>query len=329
VWEIITDPKRIGEWSHETHDGDWIGRSNTAVPGARFSGSNRLGRLKWTRVNQVVEVHPAHHYSWRTVPSALYPDSTLWTITLEPHAEGTEIVQTFEVLRINPIINRLYYLVAPAHRQRQAALTADLADLPIAIHERSRDRGVHCLSFEWGEGENGSAAHRRLVGAPDEDRRQPTIITDRAEGCDSRFAHECVIVRCGQRDQPAQHVVVDDFVFATRPRGHFDHGRVAVVQECEQRDRRIVSSHFGRAPANGSGRIGEAGPQLVGPQRAESVQSAERGAAHRRRRVGEPRARGVRVSHVTGQGDDTSSVGRQRGQARAHFLSKSERVVTA
>lgn len=141
VWEIITDPKRIGEWSHETHDGDWIGRSNTAVPGARFSGSNRLGRLKWTRVNQVVEVHPAHHYSWRTVPSALYPDSTLWTITLEPHAEGTEIVQTFEVLRINPIINRLYYLVAPAHRQREAALTADLRRLADVAELLTSSRG--------------------------------------------------------------------------------------------------------------------------------------------------------------------------------------------
>lgn len=129
VWEIITDPTRIGEWSHETHDGDWIGRSNAAVPGARFSGSNRVGRLTWTRVNQVVEVDRPHHYSWRTVPSALHPDSTLWTITLEPHAAGTEIVQTFEVLRINPITNRLYYLVAPARRERQAALTADLRRL--------------------------------------------------------------------------------------------------------------------------------------------------------------------------------------------------------
>jgi hypothetical protein len=42
---------------------------------------------------------------------------------------GCRITQRFEVLKINPIVDRLFYAFIPAHRDRSAALAADVRDL--------------------------------------------------------------------------------------------------------------------------------------------------------------------------------------------------------
>jgi hypothetical protein len=66
---------------------------------------------------------------WRTVPTPLYPDSTEWTIRLRPTDGGTQIEQTFTVLRAPKVLDIAYGLVIPAHRDRTAALTEDLRRL--------------------------------------------------------------------------------------------------------------------------------------------------------------------------------------------------------
>lgn len=68
---------------------------------------------------------------WRQVsgPTPLYPDSPIWMITLEPVDGGTRIVQRYEVVKLNPIWDRLFYLTTPQHRDRIAALTDDLRRL--------------------------------------------------------------------------------------------------------------------------------------------------------------------------------------------------------
>jgi hypothetical protein len=66
---------------------------------------------------------------WRTVPTGLYPDSTEWRIRLCPADTGTQIEQTFTVLRGPKLLDLLYGLAIPAHRDRTAALTNDLRRL--------------------------------------------------------------------------------------------------------------------------------------------------------------------------------------------------------
>jgi hypothetical protein len=129
VWAIVRDPTRVGEWSHECKLADWMDGATEARAGARFRGRNRLGRARWSRVNEVVEVEDGHAISWRTLPSALYPDSTRWTITVDAVEGGTRIVQSFEVVKINPVADRLFYALIPKHRDRSEALTEDLREL--------------------------------------------------------------------------------------------------------------------------------------------------------------------------------------------------------
>jgi len=129
VWDVVSDVTRVGEWSHECRTAVWLDGATAAIPGARFAGSNRLGRVKWARVNEIVTADAPHELAWRTVPSRMYPDSTEWRIRIEPEGDSTRIVQTFEVLKLTPVIDRLIYLVTPAHRDRLPALADDIRRL--------------------------------------------------------------------------------------------------------------------------------------------------------------------------------------------------------
>jgi len=132
VWEVVSDITRVGEWSHECRVGSWLDGAAGAYPGARFTGTNRVGKSKWSRVNEVTNVEVERDFGWRTVPTRFFPDSTQWHIRLEPlagEAGGTRIVQTFDVVALNPIMDRLIYLFVPVHRDRLPALAEDIRRL--------------------------------------------------------------------------------------------------------------------------------------------------------------------------------------------------------
>lgn len=129
VWEVVRDPTRVGQWSHECVDGRWVGGATEARPGARFRGRNRQGPFRWGRLCEVMRVEP-YELVWRTIPTRLYPDSTRWALRLtpadgEPGTAGTRIEQTFQVVK-GTWLEPIYATVVPAHRQRSAALERDL-----------------------------------------------------------------------------------------------------------------------------------------------------------------------------------------------------------
>ena len=129
VWAVLADVTRIGEWSHECKAASWVDGATRAVAGARYTGGNRVGRTRWSRRNEILVAEPAQELAWRTVPSALYSDSTTWRITLEPAGSGTRITQSFEVTKLNPVIERLIYAAMKVHRDRLDALRDDMVRL--------------------------------------------------------------------------------------------------------------------------------------------------------------------------------------------------------
>ena len=129
IWAVVADPARIGEWSHETQGGLWLDGATTAAPGARFRAGNRVNWSKWSRVCEIVTADAPRELVWRTVPSAVYRDSTEWRISLEPVEGGTRIVQSFTVLHISPFFDWLFYTLIPPHRDRSAALLNDMQRL--------------------------------------------------------------------------------------------------------------------------------------------------------------------------------------------------------
>ena len=128
VWEVVRDVTRTGEWSHECVDIVWLGGATAATPGARFRGRNKQGIFRWGRTCEIVTAEP-YELVWRTVPTALYPDSTEWTIRLHRAGNTTRIEQSFHVIRGPKVLAVIYGLLLPAHRDRTAALTEDLRRL--------------------------------------------------------------------------------------------------------------------------------------------------------------------------------------------------------
>ena len=135
VWAVVCDVTRVGEWSHECVGASWLGDSDGARPGARFRGRNRARIFRWGRVCEVVSADP-FELAWRTVPTPAYPDSSEWTIALEPAGAGTRITQRFRVVKAPKALGVLYALVLPNHRDRTAALIDDLRRLG-AVSARS------------------------------------------------------------------------------------------------------------------------------------------------------------------------------------------------
>ena len=134
VWDVVRDVSRVGEWSHECVGIAWLDGATSAIPGARFRGRNKQGIFRWGRVCEIVSAEP-YQLTWRTVPTALYPDSTEWKIRLHRTGNATQIEQSFTVIRGLKLLALLYGLVLPAHRDRSAALTEDLRRLgDLALH---------------------------------------------------------------------------------------------------------------------------------------------------------------------------------------------------
>jgi hypothetical protein len=128
VWDVVRDVTRVGEWSHECVGIAWLDGATSATPGARFRGRNKQGIFRWGRVCEIVTAEP-YVLAWRTVPTALYPDSTEWKIRLHRTGNATQMEQSFRVIRGPKLLALLYGLVLPAHRDRTAALTEDLRRL--------------------------------------------------------------------------------------------------------------------------------------------------------------------------------------------------------
>jgi uncharacterized protein YndB with AHSA1/START domain len=127
VWEVVGDPRRTGEWSHECLEVVFDDGGTEPGVGVRFRGRNKVGNNGWSRTCEIERFEPGREISWRTIPSRpLYNDSTIWTLTVEPEGDGTRITQRYEVVKLGPVMDRLIYQFVKVHRDRRAELTADL-----------------------------------------------------------------------------------------------------------------------------------------------------------------------------------------------------------
>ncbi|GGJ45157.1 SRPBCC family protein [Streptomyces brasiliensis] len=126
VWRVVADVTRTSEWSHECHRVTWLRGATAAAPGARFRGHNRSGRLRWSRVCEIVALEAPCLISWRTIATPLFPDSTVWSIALEPVGTGTRVVQTYRTGDPPRWFSWIVGKLVPAHLDRKGALADDL-----------------------------------------------------------------------------------------------------------------------------------------------------------------------------------------------------------
>ena len=129
IYDVVADVTRIGEFSPECHRARWQDETVGApVVGARFRGWNAASWIRWSRACEVVVADPGREFAFRTIPTWLKRDSTVWRYRLDPVADGTKVVESYDITRLPPrpilaVIGRLlpHHLDMRPHMQRTLA----------------------------------------------------------------------------------------------------------------------------------------------------------------------------------------------------------------
>ncbi|MCW2760761.1 MAG: hypothetical protein JWR85_962 [Marmoricola sp.] len=128
VWSVLSDPTRVGEWSHECQAVVWCEGHSRAAVQAKFRGSNRSGSMRWSRTCTITEIEPTRLLVYRT-SGGVPPDSTEWRFRLEVVGSGTRVTQSFRILKFPRLMELATVVFNPAHRDRSDALRGDLVRL--------------------------------------------------------------------------------------------------------------------------------------------------------------------------------------------------------
>jgi hypothetical protein len=124
LYELVSDVRRMGEWSPECRDCEWIDGATGPAVGARFKGSNRHGLARWSTRPLVVSASEGREFAF--VIRHLGRDMTKWSYRFEPAAEGTTVTESFEMLNGVPWYFRLSERVLMGVRDRKADLEANM-----------------------------------------------------------------------------------------------------------------------------------------------------------------------------------------------------------
>ena len=86
LYDLVSDVRRMGEWSPECQRCEWIDGATGPAVGARFKGSNAHGRARWSTTTKVVAAESGREFAF--VTGHLGRDMTKWSYQFEPASDG-------------------------------------------------------------------------------------------------------------------------------------------------------------------------------------------------------------------------------------------------
>lgn len=95
VWALITDVRRIVDFSPECIRVQWIGGATGAEVGARFAGTSRVGAFEWTRNCTIVEVRERRLFSYEAWDEPDEAPQSRWSFEITEDDAGTVLQQRF------------------------------------------------------------------------------------------------------------------------------------------------------------------------------------------------------------------------------------------
>ena len=107
VWDIVSDVTRVGEFSPETFEAEWVDGATGPAVGAHFRGHvkrNGVGPTYWTAC-KVTSCEPGKEFGF-TVYGAGRPINN-WHYALRAVDGGTEVTESFRLTPSGP--TRLYW----------------------------------------------------------------------------------------------------------------------------------------------------------------------------------------------------------------------------
>jgi len=132
VYDLVADVTRMGEWSPECVACEWVDGATEPTVGARFRGRNRHGLARWSNRPRVVAAERGHVFGF-VATDPIGRDMTRWTYRLEPTPAGTEVTESFEMIRPIPLYIRLSDRWLMGVRDRKADLEANMKRTLAAI----------------------------------------------------------------------------------------------------------------------------------------------------------------------------------------------------
>lgn len=108
VYALISDVTRMGEWSPECVECEWIDGATGPAVGAKFKGTNKIGFYKWSTSPVVTAAEPGKGFAFNA-------GATEWRYSFTPDGEGTSVTESFVV---TSTLTKIYSTIA----RRQAAL---------------------------------------------------------------------------------------------------------------------------------------------------------------------------------------------------------------
>ena len=94
VYALVSDPMRMSEWSPECVRCRWIGPSKRVEVGARFRGTSRNGRRRWSTTSQITEMRPNDAFAWDVTYMRL--PVARWECRISPADRGVQLVESVD-----------------------------------------------------------------------------------------------------------------------------------------------------------------------------------------------------------------------------------------
>ena len=107
VWELVSDVTKIGSYSPETFEAEWLEGATGPAVGAKFRGHvkrNGRGPTYWTTCT-VLECVPGREFGFGVGPSD--KPLNVWRYRMEPSDGGTDVNESFTLAKTAPL--RLYW----------------------------------------------------------------------------------------------------------------------------------------------------------------------------------------------------------------------------
>src|SRR5213596_3192348 len=92
VWDLVSDVTKIGRYSPETFEAEWVDGATGPAVGAKFRGHvkrNGIGPTYWTPCT-VTACVPGKEFAFGVLGKGDKPPLSVWGYHLEPSAAGTD-----------------------------------------------------------------------------------------------------------------------------------------------------------------------------------------------------------------------------------------------
>ena len=106
VYRLVSDPIRMSDWSPECVRCRWVAGARRAEVGARFKGTSRNGRRRWTTTSTITDMRDGELFAWEV--TYFRRPVARWEYRLEQAAEGARLIEAVADRR-----GRLLRIVSP------------------------------------------------------------------------------------------------------------------------------------------------------------------------------------------------------------------------